>query len=218
MRFEQDGRVVFIGDSITDCGRHQEFFPLGNGYVSIVAALSAARYPDRGIEFVNRGTGGNTIRDLARRWQSDVIDEKPSWLSVMIGVNDVWQTYTRSGHPTAVSVDEYASTYRRLLRQTREELHCEFVLIEPFLIESDEQDEMRRRVSDYASVVGALAEEFGTVHVRSQSVFDRLLSSTLRTNPALFGVSGLEWGTDRIHPTFAGHAAVALEILQSVDW
>lgn len=67
MLFAYGHKVVLIGDRITDCGRGDAFFPLGNGYVSMVAALAAARCPERGIEFVNRGIGGNTVRDLELR-------------------------------------------------------------------------------------------------------------------------------------------------------
>jgi hypothetical protein len=44
----QDGQtVVFIGDSITDCGRRDVAAPLGNGYVKFIADLichSLSRY------------------------------------------------------------------------------------------------------------------------------------------------------------------------------
>jgi len=42
----QDGQtVVFIGDSITDCGRRDVAAPLGNGYVRFIAELITIRYP-----------------------------------------------------------------------------------------------------------------------------------------------------------------------------
>jgi hypothetical protein len=36
-------RVLFIGDSITDCGRDETFMPLGSGYVYLSAAWLGAR-------------------------------------------------------------------------------------------------------------------------------------------------------------------------------
>ncbi|MEK8107305.1 hypothetical protein NKG94_22980 [Micromonospora sp. M12] len=38
-------RVVFIGDSITDCGRRDVAAPYGSGYVSLVRALVGAWHP-----------------------------------------------------------------------------------------------------------------------------------------------------------------------------
>ena len=68
MIFGQGQRIVMIGDSITDCGRRDTFAPYGNGYVSLVQAFITARYPDLALTWHNRGIGGNTVRDLAARW------------------------------------------------------------------------------------------------------------------------------------------------------
>ncbi len=83
MQFKPQQKIVFIGDSITDCGRRGAAEPFGSGYVSIARAL-LARYPELGLQFVNKGIGGNTVRDLAARWEQDVVAERPDWLSVMM--------------------------------------------------------------------------------------------------------------------------------------
>ena len=93
MIFERGQRIVFIGDSITDCGRRDVFAPYGNGYVSLVRAFVTARYPERRLRWENRGIGGNTTRDLLARWDDDAIALRPDWLSVKIGINDVWRKY-----------------------------------------------------------------------------------------------------------------------------
>ena len=44
----QDGEtMLFIGDSITDCGRRDEHAPLGNGYANLFSELATARFPQR---------------------------------------------------------------------------------------------------------------------------------------------------------------------------
>ena len=35
--------------------------------------------------FFNRGISGNTLRDLEKRWEEDVIGMKPDVLSVLVG-------------------------------------------------------------------------------------------------------------------------------------
>ena len=42
-------RVVFIGDSITDCGRRDAARALRPGYVSLVRAFVAARHPELAV-------------------------------------------------------------------------------------------------------------------------------------------------------------------------
>ena len=84
-------KVLFIGDSITDCGRRLENRPLGAGYVRMAVDLIEARYPGRQMTWINRGIGGNTVRDLTERWTDDCIRHQPDWISIMIGINDLNQ-------------------------------------------------------------------------------------------------------------------------------
>ena len=60
-------KIVFIGDSITDCGRRKEFPPLGSGYVYIAYNLTVAKYPERSISWINKGINGDTVQGLAER-------------------------------------------------------------------------------------------------------------------------------------------------------
>ena len=98
MKLSPRSRLVMIGDSVTDCDRARpvgegEPEALGHGYVAEIAALLMAVYPARSIRVTNMGIGGNTVRDLAARWDTDVLALKSDWLSVMIGINDVWRHF-----------------------------------------------------------------------------------------------------------------------------
>ena len=46
-------------------------------------------FPEKEYAFFNRGISGNTLRDLEKRWEEDVIGMKPDVLSVLVGTNDV---------------------------------------------------------------------------------------------------------------------------------
>src|SRR3954452_17883523 len=98
LRIQPNSKLLMIGDSITDCERARPvgeglFAALGKGYVSLVDALLGATYPEREIRVVNMGSSGNTVRDLKSRWRTDVLDLRPDWLSMMIGINDVWRQF-----------------------------------------------------------------------------------------------------------------------------
>src|SRR4051812_26396774 len=100
MIFSKHDKIVMIGDSITDCERKRPVGEgkndaLGKGYVSLVHAMLHARYPELALRVVNMGIGGNTTRDLKQRWETDVLDLKPDWISIMIGINDVWRQFDR---------------------------------------------------------------------------------------------------------------------------
>jgi lysophospholipase L1-like esterase len=122
MRIEPHSKLLLIGDSITDAERWRPFVEgplaaLGNGYVQLVAGMLGARCPERRIRVINMGVSGNTVRDLKARWQSDVQKQRPDWLSIMIGINDVWRHFDSPHLPALhVSLDEYAATLDELLR------------------------------------------------------------------------------------------------------
>lgn len=207
MIFEARQKVLFIGDSITDCGRRDVAAPYGSGYVNLVRSFTIARYPELGLTFANRGVGGDTVRHLDRRWRGDVIEERPNWLSVKIGINDVWRAFGENAHE-AVPIDEYERSYRRLLQQAVDETGCRLIVAEPYVIEPDRSDPMRRHMDEYGQVARALAAEFRAVNVRTQEAFDVALEST----------SPSDWATDRVHPNIEGHAVIAQAFLHAIGF
>ncbi|MBW5448165.1 GDSL family lipase [Cohnella sp. CFH 77786] len=215
MKLQNGEKLLFIGDSITDCERQRPdgeglFGALGKGYVSLADAFLQASYPELGIRVVNMGVSGNTVRDLAGRWETDVLQRKPDWLSVMIGTNDVWRQFdTPFIREWQVQPDEYESTLRQLVKLTLPKVRG-LVLMTPFYIESNKSDAMRRRMDEYGAIVRRIAEENGTLFVDTQAAFDRVLTH-------LYAAT-LAW--DRVHPTQAGHMVLARAFLQAVgfDW
>ena len=213
MLLKPNSKLVMIGDSITDTGRAQPvgeglFDALGRGYVSLVDALLGTVYPEHGIRVVNMGTGGHTVRDLDRRWQTDVLDLKPDWLSVMIGTNDVWRQFDSPRQPeTHVGPDEYAQTLDALVSRTQP-LVPNIVLMTPFYLEPNPADPMRRRMDGYGAVVKQMASKHGTLCVDTQAAFDRVLTA--------YYPATIAW--DRVHPNQTGHMVLARAFLEAVDF
>jgi lysophospholipase L1-like esterase len=63
------GRVVFMGDSITDLWRLEEYFP--------------------GQPYVTRGLGGQTTPQMLARMYPDVVELKPAAMVLLAGINDI---------------------------------------------------------------------------------------------------------------------------------
>ena len=208
-------KLVMIGDSITDCGRARpvgeagiDGSGLGTGYVSLVDSLLRAAYPQGRIRIVNMGTSGNTVRDLAARWQTDVLDLEPDWLSIMIGINDVWRQFDSPLRTEQqVGLDEYATTLRELATSTRPRVQG-LVLMTPYFIEPLRADPMRARMDEYGAVVRRIAAEVGAVLVDTQAAFDGLLA---HSHPMT-----IAW--DRVHPAHVGHMALARAFLNAVGF
>ena len=92
MLLEDDAIVLFQGDSVTDAGSdYTDETDLGTGYPMMAASYFSATYPEKGVKFINKGISGNRVRDLKERWTTDCIDRKPTWVSILIGINDCWR-------------------------------------------------------------------------------------------------------------------------------
>lgn len=213
MNIQPGSRFVIIGDSITDCERKRPvgeglFDALGKGYASLVDGLITSRYPAHRIRVINQGISGNTVRDLKARWQTDVLDLKPDWLSVMIGINDVWRHFDIPCQTDQhVSLDEYAQTLDELLRAVRPSLKG-LILMTPYFLETNRSDAMRAKMDQYGEVVKKLAEKHQAILVDTQAAFDAILE---HLHPA-----GLAW--DRVHPNRTGHLVIAKAMLQKIGY
>jgi acyl-CoA thioesterase-1 len=189
---------VFIGDSVTDCGRDIEP-PYGDGYVRNIAQSHALNG-----QIINVGTGGHRLVDLENRWQADVLDHKPTVLSIAVGINDTWRRYD-DNDPT--STEDFHDRYHRLLTQTKAFCNPQFVLCEPFLLAvNDEMNLWREDLDPKIEVVHAMAKEFNAVLVP----FDSYLNNLAATIPMI------QIAEDGIHPTIFGHTEMAKLWLSTV--
>jgi len=214
MRIQPNSRLLFIGDSITDCGRKRPFGEgaidgaLGNGYVSLIDAALASSYPDYGIKIINVGVSGNTIHDLKYRWASDVLALKPDWLSVLIGINDVWQQLTQSefiGQDD--SVHGFAHILDELIQQVRPSLQG-LILMTPYYLEANLQNPMRVMMDQYGEQVGEVAAVHEAILVDTQRNFDRILNWT----------DPLDLADDHVHINLSGHMILARAFLDQVGF
>ena len=213
MLIAQNSKVVMAGDSITDCGRARPVGEglggaLGNGYVSLIDALFGACHPQLALRIVNMGVSGNTVRDLRARWQADVIEQRPNWVTILIGINDVWRQFDvprmREGH---VLPDEYERTLRDMVDRTMPVVQG-MVLMAPFFVEPRRNDPMRVRMDQYADIVRRVASEKRCVFVDTQAAFDEILPHYYPSALA----------PDRVHPTLTGHMAIARAFMAAIGF
>ena len=209
MKIGAKQNLLFIGDSITDAGRAQPVGSgggLGAGYVSLVNALLTATYPELRIRVLNTGTSGHTVRDLAARWKRDVIDLKPDWLSIMIGINDVWRQFDcpLESH-IHVLPDEYEKTLKALVDKTQVK---GLVMMTPYYIEDNTRDDMRARMDEYSAIVSRIAKQTGAILVDTQAAF----------NTALKHLPSEMFAWDRVHPGTPGHMVLAKAFLDGVGF
>lgn len=203
-------RVLFQGDSITDCGRHREAVEpnvgLGAGYAMLSAGRLMADHPDKNIRVFNRGIGGNRVVDLYARWKIDALNLKPDVLSILIGVNDTWHAF---GSNNGVGVERYGRIYHEILTWTLQALpDVKIVLCEPFVLEFGAvAEEWLEEIDERRRIVKNLAEEFNLPLVPIQSV----LNEALKQAPPEY------WLNDGVHPSLAGHQLISDQWLKATE-
>ena len=201
-------KILFQGDSITDGGRiknntwdlnHQ----MGHGYASIINSYLGTKYPEKNLEFVNRGISGNRISDLYGRWKEDTLAHNPDVISILIGVNDVFsQKFDGAGS----EYDRFKKIYRLLIEEAKEQNpEVKFVLLEPFMLPvADKVDNFNEYVfflEPLQKAVKEIAEEFNAVFVPLQEKFNEVAQK--------YGADYWIW--DGVHPTVCGHQIIADE-------
>lgn len=200
-----------IGDSITDNGRNRpvgEGGGLGLGYVMMVDALLNAKYPERNLRVLNTGISGNRVRDLKGRWQTDVLDLEADWVSIMIGVNDVWRQFDGNRlFKDQVLPEEFEATLEELVVTTKP-LVKGLVLMTPFYLDANTSDPMRARVDRYSRIVEKIAKKHDTLYVDLQAAFLKVMEHI--PTQSLAG--------DRVHPNRVGDMIIAKAFLTAVGY
>ena len=214
-------RVLFIGDSITDgnwgnnnkgaASSQRNHWDLnhiyGHGYMYLCAVYYQSKFPNENYMFFNRGISGNTLSDLEKRWNEDVIQLNPDILSVLIGTNDVAVAMKDEGY---FDLMDWECRYRALLTTARKNNpRLKIVLGAPFVAKtgkmaaSTDFEKRDSLIHCCADVVKQIAMDFNAVYLPYDSLFDDLCAEKN------LQVSGIYWICDGIHPTPAGHARMA---------
>lgn len=192
--------LLFQGDSITDAGRIREDEEnLGMGYPAFTAGELGVAYPGQYAVY-NRGISGNRVVDLYARIKKDIINLHPDYLSILIGINDVWHEV---GEQNGVDAEKYGRIYQMLVQEILEALpEVRIMILEPFVLKAsatkEQWDIFRTETLGRAERARQVAERNGLLFIPLQERFDK----AARTAPEDF------WLRDGVHPTPAGHAMI----------
>ena len=213
MIFENMDRIVFAGDSVTDMGSKNPvgeglFDNVGRSYVRVVENLLAVCYPETKIRITNSGISGNTSRDLLDRFDRDVVDLNPDWVSICIGINDVWRQFDSPAIPDEqVMPDEYEKNVEEMILKVKNKVKGVFIL-SPYIMEPNTEDMMRKRMNEYVEICRKLAKKHFCVFVDLQKAYEDYCK--IRHS------SYIAW--DRIHPNQVGATLMAREFLKHCDF
>ena len=213
MIFKNFDRIVFAGDSVTDMGSQQPvgeglFENVGQGYVRIVENMLAVYYPELFLRVTNSGISGNTSRDLLERFDRDVVDLNPDWVSICIGINDVWRQFDSPAIiDSHVLPDEYEKNVEEMILKVKDKVKGIFIL-SPYIIEPIREDWVRKRMDEYVAISKKLADKHGCRFVDFQKMYEEYCQ--FRHS------SFIAW--DRIHPNKIGSTLMAKTFLKECDF
>lgn len=202
-------KILFQGDSITDCGRSRDNDGYkGHGYPNKVMGVLGYDFPGE-YEFINRGVGGDRIVSVYARIKSDIINLKPDYMSLLIGVNDVWHEV---GWQNGVDAEKFEKIYDMLLTEIKEALpDIKIMLLGAFVTKGKATegawDYFSEEVAKRAAVAKKLAEKHGLVYVPLQERFDEAIAK----QPEPY------WTQEGVHPTPMGHELIAREWLKAFE-
>jgi len=205
--------ILFQGDSITDAGRSRENNDdRGRGYPSLVAAKLGLEYPGE-YTFINRGISGNRIVDLYARIKIDFLNLKPDYLSILIGVNDVWHDITdnpllRNG----VDVAKFEKIYDMLLCEITTALpDTKIMIFEPYVMKGTATeaawDTFFSETKKRAYIAKKMAEKYNLPFITLQDKFEEESKT----------IPGTYWLPDGVHPSPYGHELIAREWIKAFE-
>ena len=211
MVLKKNSIFVVAGDSVTDCDR--DFLAptwksesLGNGYAYFLQAALTGFCPELNVQVINRGVGGDTSAQLLDRWQEDVLECNPDFISILIGVNDAWRHF--DGHAGLNELIDVAGFKENCRKMIRSGLDCGagMCILSPFMLELNKEDPLGKMVREYAAAAREVAEEFKLPFVDLQAAFDEVLAQRYTCN----------FSPDRIHPNEAAHMIILRELWKTL--
>ncbi|MDE7453057.1 MAG: SGNH/GDSL hydrolase family protein [Clostridia bacterium] len=196
-------RIVFIGDSITDCGRDRDDEKsLGTGYVKVLSDKLHPLYPDTDLELINKGISGNELVDVLDRLQTDVIDLKPDAVVIMIGINNTLHRFSDDKEPDFVKFEaDLISLFTRLKKAG-----IVVIFLEPFLLPAPDKRRMRKLFEEELKVIDRVAGEMADEFVPYDEMFQGLAESIPYT----------EYSEDGVHPTHRCSRLIANTAIKAI--
>lgn len=218
--FKDGDRVVFLGDSITHHGR----------YMEQIALYYATRYPETDVWFSGSGESGGIMDGARRRMGTDVLDKKPTVVTLMFGMNDVARkSWPRTGETEKnradrrAAADFFETSMEKVVSSIRtraDNPRIVYMTPSPYdqecvvdgkkapLVCNDGLENLARIVRDHAAGEGAecvdLQEYLRKLNEREQAKDPSW--SFMRTGGGAF---------DRIHPREFGHQFFAYAFLKA---
>lgn len=192
--------VITVGDSITT---------YRYGYAEILRALLELAVPEQAVQFINYGRAGYTSTHGIEHTYTQYIGQKPDWVFLMYGVNDM----KRFGNRLLVSGQEYEDNMAHIIDAFLG-IGSRVIAMTPTTVDEDNVNnnpdfQAWSMIWHNADIMarGAALREIGKA--RNIPVIDLGAIFTAKPDPALILPDGL-------HPSRAGHRLMIEQVLKGL--
>lgn len=146
-------KIVFMGDSITEAGNNAP-----NGYVNLV--MRALNQEGLEATHVGAGVSGQKSNDMLARVDADVLGNKPQWLLLSCGVNDVWHFKLRLGKQTfrGVPLEDYKKNIAAIIDKAQA-ANIKVMILTATMIGEDPERELNKDLAPYNAYLREIAKQ-----------------------------------------------------------
>ena len=193
--------IVFLGDSITDCGRQRDNIKsLGTGYVNEIKQVLC-----NNSTIINKGIAGNKIADLYDRLQRDCIDLKPDIVSILIGINDAWHFVEQQYYDIEKEMARFQKIYIDMVTEIKNSGVQKIILLEPVVLPQQQQYlKWRIDLDKRIQIIRTIAKKYQCLFVSLDGVM----------NEAGINREYSTYCQDGVHPTQKGHKLIAEQFIK----
>lgn len=191
-------RVVFLGDSITA----QKL------YTKYIESFYSAYHPDWKVSFVNAGVGGDTSSGAVNRVQKDVIDQKPTVVTICFGMNDAG--YRDTVDPEGLK--KFGDGMKQLIETIRQTTGARIVLLTTTCVDARKN----AKLEGYNKTLAAFVDETKKIGKSEKlPVIDLHHPMLAQLEKGQKADPGYTLIPDAVHPNDAGHLLMAFTVLRA---
>jgi len=183
--------VVALGNSITELGESPR------GYLSVMRKALSILAPEKNIIVVNSGIGGHKSTDMAARFDRDVLAYQPDWVTISVGINDVWHgfdaTHPEGGGPQGVPLPQFKALVTEMVEKAGAH-HIRVALFTTTVIQENLQSPENKKLVPYNDVLREIAAAHHCVLVDQNKTFHEALAPYQHkgmSNAGVFTVDGV---------------------------
>lgn len=193
-------KIAFLGDSITSQGAASP-----SGYVRLVISGLAAN----GIkaEAIPAGVSGNTSKDMLNRLEKSVLSQKPDWMTLSCGVNDVWHG------PTGVELEPYKVNISSIVDRAQA-AGIKVMILTATMIREDQGNDLNKKLVSYNEFLRKLASEKHCLLADLNSEMQAAVAKAMKDDTTTPHVARNYLTVDGVHMKLEGNLMMATGILK----